>query len=338
MMFGRKIKYLIIFTSIILFCTIGCKKSGTIDTYKPPCPPIEIVPPSPYNNPIWHPSGQFIGFNYRPVREIQYPLGDHCQGIYYFNWDSSGFWLINPDGTNMWRIFQYELQTPVWSYDGDWIAFVAGAQIFKMRFTGTTFDTTTLTQLTFEGRNFFPAWSPDGEWVAYDRSLADTSGPAGVWIMKPDGTQKRFTAKGMMPFWSPDGQYLVYVGLRAEVYRVNISDTSQAVRLTSFNQVDRYARDNRHPKYSPDGTKIAFWSDPLSNIWIMMSNGTNPKQLTQDGVDATFGLPFSWSPCGERIVYTHYRDDWTYTNGVLWIVNVSTLEKKQLTFNPLPTN
>lgn len=344
MKFGRKLKYLIISTSIILFCTIGCKKSGPVEPYKPPCPPIEIVPPSPYDSPIWHPSDEFIGFNHTPLRKIHYPFGEHCQGEYEFASDSTGFWLINPDGTNKRRIFPYRLHSPAWSPDGNWIAFVVFLEderhIFKMRFTGTTFDTTTLSQLTFAGRNFFPAWSPDGKWIAYDRSLADASGPAGVWIMKPDGTQKRSVFGGAFPAWHPNGQSLLAV--------IGTSPTSIWTRFVRYYPLQTVqpetlsavvGNDNRNPKYSPDGTRIAFWSSPFSNIWIMMSDGTNLKQLTQDGVDATFGRPFSWSPSGERIVYTHYRtDDWTYANGVLWIVNVSTLEKRQLTFNTLPTN
>ncbi|MDI6779063.1 MAG: hypothetical protein QME25_02530, partial [Bacteroidota bacterium] len=212
MKFGRKNKYLIIYLSLILFCTIGCKKSGPVEPYKPPCPPIEIVPPSPYDSPIWHPSGDFIGFNHTPLRKIHYPYGEHCQGEYEFASDSTGFWLINPDGTNKRRIFPYRLHSPAWSPDGEWIAFMipigSEAHIFKMRFTGTTFDTTTVTQLTFEGRNFFPAWSPDGLWIAYDRSFADASGPGGIWIMKSDGESRRFITSGRMPVWHPQGSIL----------------------------------------------------------------------------------------------------------------------------------
>jgi Tol biopolymer transport system component len=297
------------------------------------CPPFEIVPESPYDSPVWHPSGQFIGFNHTPLIKIEYPYGKDCQGKQHFAGDSAGFWLINPDGTNKRRIFRYKLLTSAWSPDGEWIAFGAGAQIYKMRFTGTTFDTTTIVQLTTEGRNFFPAWSPDGLRIAYDRSLADASGPAGVWIMRTDGSQKQFIARGRMPTWAPDGTYLLYIGLWAEIYRVNVSDTSQVTRLTSFNQIDPYTRNNEFPKYSPDGTKIAFWSN--GNLWIMDSSGTNLQQLTSDGVDVSFGLPFSWNPDGSSVVYTRYRsDEWTMSNGVLWILNPITGEKKQLTSNP----
>ena len=166
---------------ILFLVVLGCKDNTT--SSNPPCSGIDpsIIPEPPYNSPVWHPNGQFIGFNHTPLRNIIYP--NPCNPEQEFAADSTGFWLINSDGTNMRRIFPYTLQNPTWSPDGEWIAFVSGAQILKMRFTGTVFDTTTLIQLTTSGNSYFPAWSPDGQWIVYDRSLADGSGSAGVWIM-----------------------------------------------------------------------------------------------------------------------------------------------------------
>jgi Tol biopolymer transport system component len=201
-----------------------------------------------------------------------------------------------------------------------------------MRFTGTAFDTTTLTQLTFEGRNFFPAWRPDGQWITYDRSIADASGPQGLWVMRNDGTDRRFLIGGRMPDWASDGAHLIYIGLLREIFRVKVSDTTEIARLTSFNQADPYSRDNRNPRYSPDGTKIAFWSQAPSQVpqlWVMNADGTNPRQLTTEGADL-----FSWSPDGRQLVYVHYsyrRAD--LNNGTLWIMNADGSNKLQLTFN-----
>ncbi len=50
----------------------------------------------------------------------------------------------------------------------------------------------------------------------------------------------------------------------------------------------------------------------------------------------TFGLPFSWSPDGPYCVYGLSSDDWGYDNGTLWILDINTGEKRQLTFNPNP--
>ncbi|MGH7595887.1 MAG: hypothetical protein ACREOI_06015 [bacterium] len=329
----------------LLFLSLACDKSNpVINDNKPPCP--GIVPTPPYNSPVWHPSGKFIGFNHAPLRRITFPYGEHCTAVYELNGDSSGFWLINPDGTNQRRIFPYQLQTPAWSPDGQWIAFVGNAQIYKMQFSGTMFDTTSLTQLTFEGRNFFPAWSPDGQWIAYDSNSESPNGMNFIWSMKADGSQKRRIAyepmmgEIRMPHWSPDGQRIVhqrYVGVGApEIFTMDISG-SNPIRLTNDTRFDS------RPQYSPDGTKIVFWSQTstngIGNLWKMNGDGSNLRQLTIESVDATFGLPFSWSPDGSAIAYTYYRvDERSNNNGTLWIIDIATGKKRQLTLNQPSTN
>jgi Tol biopolymer transport system component len=310
--------------AIVLYAS-SCKDNGNPVNGDPPGLPTPIYP-SPYSSPVWRSDGR-ITFNWTKVLTI-----DRGTGAAEIDRDSSGFWIMNADGTGLKKLLSYGLLNPAWSFDGQWIAFGAG-QIYKMWFTGTAFDTTTLTQLTFEGRNFFPAWSPDGQWIAYDRSLADESGPAGVWIMKPDGSQKSAVFGGAFPAWSADGKSLLAV--------IGTSPTSvwkRFVRYYPFEIVQPetlsavFGNDNRHPRYSPDGTKIAFWSQAPSQVpqlWVMNADGTNPRQLTTEGADL-----FSWSPDGRQLVYVHYsyrRAD--LNNGTLWIMNADGSNKLQLTFN-----
>jgi len=333
-------KKIFLFFPILIFMLSGCKDNNPVDEHSP-CPPIDIVPEPSYNSPVWHPSGKFIGFNHTPLQSITYPYGKGCLGEQHFRRDSTGFWLINPDGTNMHRIFPYTLQTPAWSPDGNWIAFVAGAQIYKMKFTGSTFDTTTLVQLTTEGRNFFPAWSPDGQWIVFDSNSDSPNGMNFIWKMKANGLAKKRIAYNpsegeiRMPNWSPNSQNIVHIRYLIDVFSSEIfvmdSNGTNPIRLTFNNTTDNY------PIYSPNGVKIAFTSQSNGGqpqIWIMNSDASNKSQLTVTGVDASFGRPFSWRPDGQYIVYTDYRsDDWTYDNGTLWMLNPVTGGKKQLTFN-----
>ncbi len=336
-----KSKITLLFFVILIFFSLSC--DNPVNVNSKPCGGIDplIVPAPPYDSPIWHPSGKFIGFNHTPLRRITYPYGEGCPGRQEFAFDSAGFWLINPDGTNKRRIFPYRLQSPAWSPDGEWIAFSmsigSDVHIFKMRFTGTTFDMTTLVQLTTVGRNFFPAWSPDGKWIAYDSNSESPNGMNFIWLMRSDGSEKRrityepSQGEIRMPHWSPGGNKIVHIRslvgtFSSEIFIMDSNGTNPN-RLTFNSATDC------HPRYSPDGTKIAFWSD--GNLWVMDATGSNLRQLTTQGIDATFGLPFSWSPDGKGIVYTVYRsNDWTYANGVLWIVNIETGMKRQLTFNP----
>jgi Tol biopolymer transport system component len=95
---------------------------------------------------------------------------------------------------------------------------------------------------------------------------------------------------------------------------------------------------NRLPRYSPDGTKIAFASQPigeLGNIWVMSADGSSIRQLTTEGTLEWF----SWSPDGREIAYVaHNYGDLSFQNeqnGTIWSVDLATGQKRQITFNSI---
>lgn len=317
------------------------------DENKPPCPPILIVPESPYDSPVWHPSGQFIGFNHTILDSITYPYGEYCIGQQHFNYDSSGFWFIDADGSNMKRVLPYRLDLPAWSPDGEWIAFVSAAQIFKMRFdmVSGSFDTTSLVQLTHEGHNFFPDWSPDGQLITYLRSYSypEPSSVSGIWMMEVTGMAMRQLYKGNSsnPTWHPDGDRLMFMrGVIDTVGHVYGDSLWQHVIASNLNQALIFISGyNYHPKCSPDGTSIIFSSQSPSNgrdtLWLMDIDGTNFRALHTTGVYIE-ELPYSWNPEATTIAFVSYSgriDGWTCENGTIWTLNVFSGEKRQLTFN-----
>lgn len=326
---------MILFLCIILaLIACSCEKEKKTCT----CPPFSIIPISPFDDPIWHPSGNIIGFNHRPIKEINYTYGYHCpqQAEYTYAEDSAGFWLVNTDGTNKRRILPYFLQTPTWSPDGRWIAFVEGAQIFKMPFDGEKFDTTNIIQLTFEGRNYFPAWSPNGEWIAYDSDVNSENGLSFIWKMTNNGTEKTRIAytpeKGetRMPNWCINGLIVHqrHIGIGStEIFTMKDSGDS-AIRKTGNENTESY------PKYSTTCENIAFISQSSSTgkvgLWMIKANVSNNKEHLL----ASEAQNFSWSPDGKNIVYLHHNDyRIDKTKGTLWIVNIETNNKRQLTFN-----
>jgi|GEM_PF-302282 len=323
------------FTAVVLMLVVTSCEKNPVD-HDTVCPPLRPnIALSPYGWPIWSPDGKTIAFNHTPLKRIYRDPVD-CLYYYEFYEDSAGFWVINADGSNQRRVLPYGLGEPDWSPDGKWIVFEWGSQIYKIRVVGDSLDISSLTQLTTEGRNFFPSWSPDGEWIAYDSNLNDPKGGYSIWRMRNIGTDKQLVVRGRMADWSGEGTKIIYIGLYAEIYQYSFMDSS-IHRITSFNQVDIYSRDNRYPKFSPDGTKIAFVSQEggkgLVQLWLMNADGSGLRQLTTEGV----GDGFDWCPDGRQIVYVSYRfTDYTFANGTLWILNLETGEKRQLTFNNPP--
>jgi hypothetical protein len=59
-----------------------------------------------------------------------------------------------------------------------------------------------------------PRWSPDGKWIAFS---PDRSYGAGVFIVRPDGTdERRLTPTGGWPIWWPDGRRIGYRTITAD--------------------------------------------------------------------------------------------------------------------------
>lgn len=296
---------------VVIACNItGDKENGNGNT--PGLPP-----PAVQSSPRWHPEqDKILYYNHGVVKydpKTNWSIHDP---------DSIGLWIINADISGRRKLLGGQSIEADWNPTGDSVVFELGAQIYKARFNGETIDTASIQQLTFEGRNFFPDWSPDGKWIAYDNtncgSANDPPPPnsCGILIMETNGHGKKLVASGRMPNWSLNGNNLISIGLHNEIYRISLSDES-TLRLTSFNQKDIYATDNRYPRYSPAGTQITFQSN--AQVWAMNADGSDPKQIHPNG-----RMP-DWSPEGKQIVFIG-------PEATIWIMKADGGNLRQLTF------
>jgi TolB protein len=266
--------------------------------------------------PSWSPDGETIAF----IRGSTEP-GKH------------GIYLIGPDGENLRQVHAGVAGSPSWSPDGEWIAFHENAQIYKKHI-----ETDSLVQLTNQGRNFHPAWSPDGEWIAFNMSICDGPDTCGIWLMSSNGTQKRNLSNfGNFPDWHPNNGNVAFIRKRVDEgyttgneFWESEADSESGRELLIIFLSDEYHFDTRYLKYSPDGQRMVFTSQPRSaqsgfaypQIWTMDLEDSYRKQLTENG-----GWAADWSPDGDWIVYTE-----TYETGRLWLMRPDGSEKQQLTF------
>lgn len=289
--------FYILLASLTLF---SCKD---IENNEKNCPNFQIIPLSPYNEPIWHPSGKIIGFNHVPIKEIYYANGYNCprQAIYTYEEDSLGFWLINSDGTNQHRVLGYYLNSPSWSPDGKWMLFEKNNQIYKMAFNGEVFDTMAIQQLTFSNRNFSPSWSPDGKWITYDSNEDSPSGLNFIWKMESNGLSKKrivYTpneGETRMPFWGKNNSivHIRYIQGKAqsEIFEMD-SAGGNVRRITINNDFDNL------PKYSPISNEICFLSQSASSgdlsLVLFKKDGTT-KSILSEVINFSWSTTFPWA-------------------------------------------
>jgi Tol biopolymer transport system component len=220
-------------------------------------------------------------------------------------------YVMNADGGGQVRLTNNPAfdGDPVWSPDGTRIVFTSSRdgneEIYSMNADGSS--QTRLTNNVALDRT--PTWSPDGSQIAFASNRDSTN--FDIFVMNADGTSPTNISDGVNndfqdPDWSPDGtriacsQASVVNGVRG-LYGVLVmgADGTNQTRLTAAGNVDIT------PRWSPDGSKLAFASDRVGNfgtfeVFSMNANGTNQTRLTNNLNENS--RP-AWSPDGTKIVF-----------------------------------
>jgi TolB protein len=219
---------------------------------------------------------------------------------------------ISPDGSRLafssitksgWEILMYSMDlnrlvsfprfggsnfSPAWSGDGTKLAFSSSRsgdpEIYVVDQSGANLKRIT----SFKGPDVSPVWNRKT-----NAQIAWVSGRTGlpqVYTMEADGTNvQRLTDQGyaVSPSWSPNGQFLALAWTRhygagapgsEDLYVMDVA-SKQIVQLTHD------GGRNDFPSWSPDGRHIVFQSSRSGSeqIWSMLADGTNVKQLTFSG-------------------------------------------------------
>ena len=163
-----------------------------------------------------------------------------------------------------------------------------------------------------------PTWSPTGARLAFESfggndllyvySVNSTGG--NLLLLTPSDNDNDVTDEGgKMPTWSPNAtnDEIVMVARRGTggqaLYRISASNVAIApVKLTD----DTVLGADSQPSYSPDGTKIIYVSNKLSDhwrIWTVNRDGTGAAPLPNDpagGLDAQWPV---FSPDGTKVAF-----------------------------------
>lgn len=251
-------------------------------------------------------------------------------------------WLLKPDGTDPFQLTDdpgLEFMA-TWSPDGDRVAYVAGASwdspsdLYVLDLDGGQPERVSNTPGRCESA---PTWTPDGEELVYVSGDCG-SAPDGIFAVGLDGGEERLLVPhGSWPDVAADGRLLYTAPVPGKpwyVQRLWVSDLDGG----NAHDVTPAGIDSAsEATWSPDGGRVAFvvpTGDPTAEraedwneeVYVMNADGTDARRLTT--APGNDHWPPSWSPDGERLVYSADGDP---ASAELATVDVSTLEVTALT-------
>lgn len=203
---------------------------------------------------------------------------------------------------------------PSVSPDGAWLVFRSdrpqGRGLWLLSLARGTLRQITDSTIFVNDEHITPAWARDSRRIAYIRSAAPPDSQLHVYDIVTNrdmALQPHGLADGVPrdPAWSPDGQLLVR---NRGLWEIDLATN----RATPF---DSYTKPLAKPVYSPDGSRIAFFTPPDSSGAVGVSvrtRGDSVALLVARHANMTL-LRVRWSPDGRSLYYS--------ADGKLWRVS-----------------
>lgn len=222
--------------------------------------------------------------------------------------------MMNADGTNPIRLTSVGSNwKPAFSPDGNKIAFVSdrdepdekklpkfkNTEIYVMNSDGSGQQKIT----NNPGPDEDPCFSPDGQRIAFHSRREDNLFQ--IWTADINGKGAtrltHSTTDDYGPAWTSGDQHSA-VTVKGKI-AYHQASTGKIRVMDEDGTEDHELAKGANPSWSPDGSRIAFWSkgqDGHSNIFVMNARGDGLVQITKGEGEQ---LEPSWSLDGNRIVF-----------------------------------
>jgi eukaryotic-like serine/threonine-protein kinase len=298
--------------------------------------PGEVVAREQLREAVWG-DGTFVDFEHglnAVVNKLRRALGDSAENPRYIETvQGRGYRFIGalasrhgpvPLATIPAKLPPRRRRFPRW-----WAAVIAAAVglslVVGVRFyrSATNSPAWRLTRLTRDaGLTDSPALSPDGKLLAYS-SDSNSAGERDLYIKQVAGGQPiRLTFDGAgntTPDFSPDGSTIVFRSDR---------DGGGIYSIPAFGgEAQLLTRDGLNPRFSPDGSQVAYWIGAKNvseqvpgsgTIWVVPAGGGQPRRV---GVNFTTARYPIWSADGKHLLFVGYTSARAYENsGFDWWV------------------
>ena len=311
--------------------------------------------------PAWSPDGKRIAFCRGGIEGGMYTVSalggaerklNNLPCFYNMSWSPDGKWLASAqnnkerrgiflaqvDGEELRRITDPKAPeldlAPVFSHDGHRLAYVGCKGQFDCDLYIQELDSGdsphgSPRQVTRQGVFITGiTWHRDGESLIYSASHS-VNNIYYLWQTGIDGRQPplRLDIAGPRasgPTASPTTNRLVFSrGLSdPDIWRYQVNGRMEPLIASSL--------PDYNPRFSPDGTKIAFESSrsgEAQEIWVAQSDGSNPVQLT-NRLGRHQGTP-RWSPDGRWIAFDSQSQDGRQDT---YVMNAAGGPPRKLTF------